>query len=146
MVIGMSGEENKLIQLQKKIEQTKQELEQIKQLEKPNPELINTTNVIRSNEYLLKEIQTHAKLLSAYEDYSAELEKIVHSTSIIKSKIKQLKTCIKSRKKPKTKRRKKSSRKVRRKTKKPRRKIRKARRKTRKVKRKVKRKTQKRRR
>ncbi len=109
----MSSGENKLSELQKIIEQTKQELEQIKQHEKPMPEFINTTNVIRSNEYLLKEIQTHAKLVSVYENYSQELEKMVLSTSVIKSKIKQLKSRINPRKKSKTKtkRRKKSSRK-----------------------------------
>ena len=99
----MSSGENKLSELQKIIEQTKQELEQIKQHEKPMPEFINTTNVIRSNEYLLKEIQTHAKLVSVYEKYSQELEKTVLSTSVIKSKIKQLKSRINTRKKSKTK-------------------------------------------
>jgi len=118
----MSSGENKLNELQKRIEQTKQELEQIKQQEKPMPEFINTTNVIRSNEYLLKEIQTHAKLVSVYEKYSQELEKIVLSTSVIKLKIKQLKSRINTRKKSKTKtkRRKKSSKKIRRKPRKTR--------------------------
>lgn len=118
----MPSGENKLSELQKIIEQTKQELEQIKQHEKPMPEFINTTNVIRSNEYLLKEIQTHAKLVSVYEKYSQELEKMVLSTSVIKSKIKQLKSRINTRKKSKTKtkRRKKSSKKIRRKPRKTR--------------------------
>jgi hypothetical protein len=118
----MPSGENKLSELQKIIEQTKQELEQIKQHEKPMPEFINTTNVIRSNEYLLKEIQTHAKLISVYEKYSQELEKMVLSTSVIKSKIKQLKSRINTRKKSKTKtkRRKKSSKKIRRKPRKTR--------------------------
>lgn len=118
----MSSGENKLSELQKIIEQTKQELEQIKQHEKPMPEFINTTNVIRSNEYLLKENQTHAKLISVYEKYSEELEKMVLSTSVIKSKIKQLKSRINTRKKSKTKtkRRKKSSKKIRRKPRKTR--------------------------
>jgi len=118
----MSSGENKLSELQKRIEQTKHELEQIKQHEKPMSEFINTTNVIRSNEYLLKEIQIHAKLVSVYEKYSQELEKMVLSTSVIKSKIKQLKSRINTRKtsKTKTKRRKKSSRKIRRKPRKTR--------------------------
>ncbi len=118
----MSSGENKLSELQKRIEQTKQELEQIKQHEKPMPEFINTTNMIRSNEYLLKEIQTNAKLISVYEKYSEELEKMVLSTSVIKSKIKQLKSRINTRKKSKTKtkRRKKSSKKIRRKPRKTR--------------------------
>ena len=125
----MSGGE-KLGALQKQIEQAKQDLEKIKQLEKPMPEFINQSNVIRSNEYLMKENQTHAKLLSIYEEYSKELEKLVLSTSVIKSKIKQLKARIKPRKKSKkkTKRRKKPSRNIRKKS----RKTRKAKRKTRK--------------
>ena len=126
----MSFVENKLSEIKKIIEQTKQELEKIKKHEKPMPEFINTTNVIRSNEYLLKEIQTHSKLVSVYEKYSQELEKMVLSTSVIKSKIKQLKSRINPRKKSKTKtkRRKNSSRKIRRKP----RKTRKVKRKTRK--------------
>ena len=121
MVIGMSGRE-KLNILQKKIEQTKQDLEKIKQLEKPMPEFINTTNVIRSNEYLLKELQANTKLVSAYEEYSRELEKMILSTNVIKSKIKQLKSRIRPRKKSKlkTKKRKKSSQKSRRKPRKTR--------------------------
>jgi len=113
----MSSGENKLSELQNRIEQTKHELEQIKQHEKPMPEFIYTTNVLRSNEYLLKEIQTQAKLVSVYENYSQELEKMVLSTSVIKSKIKQLKSRINTRKKSKTKtkRRKKPSKKIRRK-------------------------------
>jgi len=108
----MSSGENKLSELQNRIEQTKHELEQIKQHEKPMPEFINTTNVLRSNEYLLKEIQTQAKLVSVYENYSQELEKMVLSTSVIKLKIKHLKSHINTRKK--------SSKKIRRKPRKTR--------------------------
>ena len=117
----MSGRE-KLNVLQKKIEQTKQDLKKIKQLEKPMPEFINTTNVIRSNEYLLKELQENTKLVSAYEEYSLELEKMILSTNVIKSKIKQLKSRRRPRKKSKskTKKRKKSSQKSRRKPRKTR--------------------------
>ena len=125
----MSGGE-KLGVLQKRIAQTKQELAKIRQLEQPMPELINTTNVLRSNEYLLEEINIQKKLISEYEEYFTELEKMVLSTSVIKSKIKQLKSRLSSRKKPKKKttKRKKSSRKSRRKPRKVKRKTRKRRR------------------
>lgn len=92
---------NAVKELQNKIIQIKQELSEINKGEKPLPEFIDTTNILRSNEYLQKANITKTKLLSAYEEYTNELENLVSSISKIKGNITNLKSKIKSRKKPK---------------------------------------------
>ena len=109
----MSSAERTITRLQQKITQAKQELDEIRKLEQPMPELINTTNMLRTNEYYAKANEKQSKLLITYEEYIKELEKIVLSTSIIKTKIKSLKSRSKPRKttKKKTKRKKRTTRK-----------------------------------
>ncbi len=83
--------------------------------------------MLRTSEYYAKANEKQSQLLVTYEEYIKELEKLVLSTSIIKTKIKSLKSRSKPRKrtKKKTKRkkktRKKSKTKRRRKTRKKRR-------------------------
>ena len=104
----MSVSIKKISQLQKKILDTKKEIAELNKLEQPMPELIKTTNLLRSNEYLVRENKSKSALLNYYEQYSAELEKLVLSTSIIKTQIKKLKSSQKSRKRKSTKTRKKT--------------------------------------
>lgn len=94
----------KLSELQNQIEKTKKELEEIKKLEKPLPEFINTTNALRLNEYYTKEIEKQSKLISNYEKYSKELENLVLTAIDLRSKISKLKLISK---KTKTKRKRK---------------------------------------
>ena len=94
---------NKINKLQNKIIQIKTELSEINKEEKPLPEFIDTTNILRSNEYLKKSNEEKSKLLIAYEEYTNELENLVSSISKIKGDITNLKSRIKSRKKPKKK-------------------------------------------
>ncbi len=91
----------KINELQNKIIQIKTELSEINKDEKPLPEFIDTTNMLRSNEYLKKANETKSKLLIAYEEYTDELENLARSISKIKSNLTNLKSRIKSRKKPK---------------------------------------------
>ena len=93
----------KINELQNKIIQIKTELSEINKDEKPLPEFIDTTNMLRSNEYLKKANETKTKLLIAYEEYTDKLENLVTSISQIKGNITNLKSRIKSRKKPKKK-------------------------------------------
>ncbi len=93
----------KINELQNKIIQIKTELSEINKEEKPLPEFIDTTNMLRSNEYLKKANETKSKLLIEYEKYTDELENLVTSISKIKSNLTSLKSRIKSRKKPKKK-------------------------------------------
>ena len=90
-------------ELQNKIIQIKKELSEINKEEKPLPEFIDSTNILRSNEYLKKSNETKSRLLISYEEYTNELENLVSSISKIKSNITNLKSRIKSRKKPKKK-------------------------------------------
>ncbi len=92
---------SKINELQNKIIQIKTELSEINKDEKPLPEFIDTTNMLRSNEYLKKANETKSKLLIAYEEYTDKLENLVTSISQIKGNITNLKSRIKSRKKPK---------------------------------------------
>jgi len=94
---------NKINELQNKIIQIKKELSGINKEEKPLPEFIDTTNILRSNEYLKKSNEEKSKLLIAYEEYTNELENLVSSIYKIKGDITNLKSRIKSRKKPKKK-------------------------------------------
>ena len=92
---------NNVRELQNKIIQIKTELSEINKSEKPLPEFIDTTNLLRSNEYLQKANDTKSKLLIAYEEYANELENLISSITKLKGNISRLKSRIKSRKKPK---------------------------------------------
>ena len=94
---------SKINELQNKIIQIKKELSEINKEEKPLPEFIDSTNILRSNEYLKKSNEEKSKLLISYEEYTNELENLVSSISKIKGDITNLKSRIKSRKKPKKK-------------------------------------------
>ncbi len=98
---------NKVSLIQNKIIQIKIELSEINKDEKPLPEFIDTTNMLRSNEYLQKSNDTKSNLLTAYEEYVNELENLVSSVSKIKGNIASLKSRIKPRKKSKKKAKKK---------------------------------------
>ena len=78
-------------------------LDSLEEAEVHEPEFIDTTNMLRSNEYLKKSNEEKSKLLIAYEEYTDELENLVTSISKIKGNITSLKSRIKSRKKPKKK-------------------------------------------
>ena len=94
---------NKVSLLQNKIIQIKIELSEINKGEKPLPEFIDTTNMLRSNEYLQKSNDTKSNLLTAYDEYTNELENLISSVSKIKGNIASLKSRIKPRKKSKKK-------------------------------------------
>ena len=103
MVIDMSAIGKKISELQKKIVLTKKELSEINTLEQPLPEFINTTNLLRSNEYLQKSNEKKSQLLIAYEEYTNELENLVSNIAQIKGSIHNLKSNFKTHKKIKKK-------------------------------------------
>ena len=115
----MSSQQKKVSGLQKKIIDLKNELVSLEKLEQPLPEFINTTNILRSNEYLKKVNEKKSQLLDSYKKYVVELEKLILSMSKIQRNLLDLKTRVKSRKTSKKKIRKKakSSRSKKRKTK-----------------------------
>ena len=103
MVIEMSAIGKKISELQKKIVLAKKELSEINALEQPLPEFINTTNLLRSNEYLQKSNEKKSQLLIAYEEYTNELENLVSNIAQIKGSIHNLKSNFKTHKKIKKK-------------------------------------------
>lgn len=92
---------NNVKELQSKIVELKIKLSEINKDEKPLPEFINTTNMLRSNEYLQKANDAKSSLLAAYEEYANELENLISTVSKIKGNITSLKSRMKSSNKPK---------------------------------------------
>jgi chromosome segregation ATPase len=94
----MSTIGNKLDILQKKIAQANKELSEINMLEQPLPEFINTTNMLRTNEYLQKANEKKSQLLTAYQEYVNELESLVSNIVQIKGNLNYLRSHLKQRK------------------------------------------------
>jgi len=71
---------SRLINLQEKIQQIRASLSDANKSETPIPELIESTNLLRSNEFLTKVNQKQNELLSTYEEYVSELKKMISAT------------------------------------------------------------------
>jgi hypothetical protein len=100
--------------LKLKINQLKLELAQLDESNKPMPELINSTNLLRTNEILIQTNKKKTELLSAYESYFNELNSVIKK---IQTELSHIKTQRKtSRKKQTIRRIKKSTRKTSKKT------------------------------
>lgn len=103
----MSGLGNNLNDLRRRIQKAQEDLAQIGAPEPPHPELINTTNLLRANEYLTKTDEKKTELLSAYEGYAKQLEQAVASLLSIQADLKAVKAQASrtKRKKPRKKQR-----------------------------------------
>jgi hypothetical protein len=75
----MPGLDVNLNELRREIQKAQEELAQIGAPEPPHPELIDSANLLRANEYLTKTDQKKTELLSAYEEYVKQLEQTVTS-------------------------------------------------------------------
>jgi len=107
-VLGSLETGKSLDGLKLKINQIKRDLSQLEESNKPMPELINSTNLLRSNEILTKTNEKKTELLNAYESYFKDLEsvlkKIQTGLSILKTTPKKKTRKKRTRKKKKTKR------------------------------------------
>ena len=107
-VLGSLETEKSLDGLKLKINQIKRDLSQLEESNKPMPELINSTNLLRSNEILTKTNEKKTELLNAYESYFKDLEsvlkKIQNGLSNLKTTPKKKTRKKRTRKKKKTKR------------------------------------------
>lgn len=63
--------------LKNKINQAKSDLAKLEESNKQIPELINSTNLLRFNEFLTKTNTKKTELLSSYELYFIEIENIL---------------------------------------------------------------------
>ncbi|MFY9301104.1 MAG: hypothetical protein WAO91_07940 [Candidatus Nitrosotenuis sp.] len=85
----MFGLGNNLNELKIRIKKAQEDLAQIG-FDKPLPELIDTTNLLRANEYLTKNNQGKTNLIAAYEEYTKKLEELVASLLSIQSDLKEI--------------------------------------------------------
>ena len=76
--------------LRKQIQQIQTDLKDLGDPVSEIPELINSTNLLRSNEYLLKTNDKKTELLSAYVQYSSALEELLSSVFEIQYELKEI--------------------------------------------------------
>lgn len=86
----MVGPGDNLAELKLRVQKAQEELAQLGSPAPPLPEMIDTTNIIRINEYLTKSNEGKSKLISAYEDYAKKLEEIVASLLSIQADLKDI--------------------------------------------------------
>ena len=108
----MSGLGNNLNELKLRIQKSQEDLAHLGAPEPTLPEMINTTNILRVNEYLAKSDKNKTNLISAYEEYTKQLEASLLSIQSDLRDIVKTKTSVVGKKT------KKKSRKTRKKTKK----------------------------
>jgi hypothetical protein len=70
----MPGLGNNLNELKLRIQKSQEDLVHLGIPEPTLPEMINTTNILRVNEYLTKSDKNKTNLISAYEEYTKQLE------------------------------------------------------------------------
>jgi len=76
--------------LRKKIQDAQLSLEQLGEPATDMPEMIQSANLIRSNEYLSKANEKKSELLIAYAQYSAALEELLSSVFDIQKDLKEI--------------------------------------------------------
>ena len=76
--------------LRKKIQETQLSLEQLGEPVTDMPEMIQSANLIRSNEYLSKANEKKSELLIAYAQYSKALEELLSSVFDIQKDLKEI--------------------------------------------------------
>ena len=76
--------------LRKKIQQAQFDLEQLGEPVSDIPELVESANLLRSNEYLSKANEKKSELLSAYSQYSEALEELLSTVFDIQKDLKEI--------------------------------------------------------
>jgi biotin-(acetyl-CoA carboxylase) ligase len=87
IVIGLGSN---LSELKSKIDGVRSDLASIEHPGDPLPEVINTTNVLRLNEYLAKTNEKKSELLVLYEEYAKHLESLVSTLLSIQEDLKDI--------------------------------------------------------
>lgn len=80
---------NVMNQMKQQIKQIQTELEALGEPE-PIPEMIESTNLLRSNEHLSKTNKKKSELLIAYDEYSKQLEGLLSSVFEIQNDLKDI--------------------------------------------------------
>ncbi len=79
-----------IYEFSKKIQEIKSELDEIGGPTSDMPELINSANLLRSNEYLAKVSKKQSELLSIYGQYSKALEDMITMIFDIQNDLKNI--------------------------------------------------------
>jgi hypothetical protein len=87
IVIGLG---NNLSELKSRIDKVYSDLASIEHPGDPLLEVINTTNVLRLNEYLTKTDEKKSELLLLYEEYTKHLESLVSTLLSIQKDLKDI--------------------------------------------------------
>ena len=77
-------------ELKRKIIQTTNELSALSNDQNPIPELINSTNLLRTNDFLTKTGDKKSELLTAYDQYVKQLENTLTKIIKIQEQLKKL--------------------------------------------------------
>ena len=76
--------------LRKKIQEIQVELEQLGNPTKNIPEMIESANLLRSNEYLSKSNEKKTELIDTYDQYSKALEELLSTVFEIQQDLKEI--------------------------------------------------------
>lgn len=76
--------------LRKKIQEIQADLKQLGDPVSDIPEMINSANLLRSNEYLLKSNKKKTELLDVYAQYSKALEELLSTVFDIQKDLKEI--------------------------------------------------------
>ncbi|MBT4298411.1 MAG: hypothetical protein HOA48_03875, partial [Nitrosopumilus sp.] len=83
---------NNISELRQKISQIMSELDELGEPVKEIPEIISSSNLLRSNEFLLKSDEKKTALLSIYAQYCKSLEQLLSSVFEIQHDLKNILT------------------------------------------------------
>jgi len=86
----MVGMGSALSVLKEEVQKAQEDLNRIESFGEPLPEMIDSTNLLRTNEYLIKVDAKKSDLLHAYKQYVAHLEQIVSSLLSIQADMKEI--------------------------------------------------------
>lgn len=90
MIFDMLGLGNNLSELRMRIQQIQDDISQLGPPDPAIPEMINTANALRLNEYLRKSDEKKTALNVAYDEYTRQLEQIVSSLLSIQADLKDI--------------------------------------------------------
>jgi len=79
-----------IYELRKKIQTITSELNDLERDSNDIPELIKSTNLLRSNDHLIEVNQKKSELTSAYQQYSKELENMLTTVFDIQKDLKEI--------------------------------------------------------
>lgn len=89
-MIGMDGLGNNLSELKNRIRQIHDDLSNLGSPEPVMPEMMNSTNALRLNEYLTKSDEKKTSLIAAYGEYVGQLEQVVSALLSIQADLKDI--------------------------------------------------------